>query len=120
MATILLPRPAQSQPGRLRGIRLGVTLAVTVWFLLVVSLGAVGAFVDCPGAPPFAIADYSNPVEGGKQKDIQEITFRHIESETVVQDLERRMDAAKEPEMREYVELAMGEVLAASVAARAK
>jgi hypothetical protein len=29
---------------------------VTVWFLLVVSLGAVGAFVDCPGAPPFAIA----------------------------------------------------------------
>jgi C-terminal processing protease CtpA/Prc len=38
-------------------------------------------------APPFAIADYSNPVEGGKQKDIQEITFRHIESETVVQDL---------------------------------
>ncbi|HKD65354.1 MAG TPA: hypothetical protein VKB84_00840 [Candidatus Binataceae bacterium] len=41
-------------------------------------------------------------------------------AETVVQDLERRMDAAKEPEMREYVELAMGEVLAASVAARAK
>jgi len=41
-------------------------------------------------------------------------------AETVVQDLERRMDAAEEPEMREYVELAMGEVLAASVAARAK
>ena len=56
MATILLPRPAQSQPGRLRGIRLGVTLAVTVWFLLVVSLGAVGAFVASPGTPPLAIA----------------------------------------------------------------
>ena len=41
-------------------------------------------------------------------------------AETVVQDLERCMDAAEEPEMREYVELAMGEVLAASVAARAK
>jgi hypothetical protein len=43
LATTLLPRQAQSQPDRLRGIRPGVTLAVTAWFLLVVSLGAAGA-----------------------------------------------------------------------------
>jgi hypothetical protein len=41
-------------------------------------------------------------------------------AEMVVQDLERRWDAALEPELREYMELAIGEVLAASVAARAK
>jgi hypothetical protein len=40
--------------------------------------------------------------------------------EMVVHDLERRMEAAREPELREYTEQAIGEVLAASVAARAK
>ena len=54
MATTVLRRPAESQP--LSGIRLGVTLALTIWFLLVVSLGAAGAFVGRPGTPPFAIA----------------------------------------------------------------
>jgi hypothetical protein len=38
----------------------------------------------------------------------------------VVEDLERRRDAAREPQLREYIELAIGEVLDASVAARAK
>ena len=41
-------------------------------------------------------------------------------AEMLVQDLERRRDAAREPELREYMELAIGEVLDASVAARAK
>jgi len=56
MATTVLPRPAESQPTGLSGIRLSVTLALTVWFLLVVSLGAAGGFVGRPGTPPFAIA----------------------------------------------------------------
>ena len=41
-------------------------------------------------------------------------------AEMVVHDLERRRDAAREPELREYMEAAIGEVLAASLAARAK
>ena len=56
MATTVLPRPAESQPTGLSGIRLSVTLVLTVWFVLVVSLGAVGAFVGPPGTPPIAIA----------------------------------------------------------------
>jgi hypothetical protein len=56
MAATVLPRPAESQRIGLSGIRLSVTLVLTVWFLLVVSLGAVGAFVARPGIPPVAIA----------------------------------------------------------------
>ena len=56
MASTVLPRPAESQPTALSGIRLSVTLVLTVWFLLVVSLGAVGAFGTRPGTPPFPIA----------------------------------------------------------------
>ncbi len=56
MATTVLPRPTESQPAGLSGVRLGVALVLTVWFLLVVSLGAVGAFVAPPGTPPFPIA----------------------------------------------------------------
>ena len=46
MATTVLPRPAASQPTGLSGIPRSVTLALAAWFLLVVSLGAVGAFVS--------------------------------------------------------------------------
>ena len=56
MATTVLPRPVESQPGALSAIRLSVTLVLTVWFLLVVSLGAAGIFVARPGIPPFPIA----------------------------------------------------------------
>jgi len=35
---------------------LSVILVLSIWFLLVVSLGAIGAFVGRPGTPPFAIA----------------------------------------------------------------
>jgi hypothetical protein len=56
MGTTVLPRPLESQPTGLGGIRLSVTLVLTVWLLLVVSLGSVGAFVARPGTPPFAIA----------------------------------------------------------------
>jgi hypothetical protein len=56
MTAIVLPRPAESQPSGPRGIRLAVTIALTAWFLLVVSLGAVNAFVGPPGTPPLPIA----------------------------------------------------------------
>jgi hypothetical protein len=56
MATTVLPRPGETQPSWLSGIGLSVTLVLTAWFLLVVSLGAVGAFVSRPGTPPLGIA----------------------------------------------------------------
>jgi hypothetical protein len=56
MATTVLPRPPESQTAGLGGVRLNVTIVLTVWFLLVVSLGAVGAFVAPPRTPPFPIA----------------------------------------------------------------
>lgn len=56
MASTVLPRPAESQPSWLSGIGLTVTLVLTAWFLLVVSLGAVGAFISRPGTPPVGIA----------------------------------------------------------------
>src|SRR6201993_1139228 len=56
MATTVLPRPVESQPSGLSGIRLSVILVLIAWFTLVVSLGAVGAFVARPGTPPVGIA----------------------------------------------------------------
>ena len=41
-------------------------------------------------------------------------------TQMVVEDLESRRDVAREPQLREYMELAIGEVLDASVAAHAK
>jgi hypothetical protein len=38
----------------------------------------------------------------------------------IAEDLQRRLDFAKEPDLREYLELAIGDVFEASVAARAK
>jgi hypothetical protein len=56
MTTIVLPHPAKSQPGARSRIRLAIVIALTIWLLLVVSLGAVGAFVGPPGTPPLPIA----------------------------------------------------------------
>jgi hypothetical protein len=56
MTTTVLPRPTESQSTGLSGTRLSVTLVLTTWFLLVVSLGAFGAFVARPGKPPIPIA----------------------------------------------------------------
>ncbi len=41
-------------------------------------------------------------------------------AERVVDDLERRRDAAREAQLREYLELAIGEVVDAAAAARAQ
>jgi len=56
MTTTVLPRTAESQPSGLGGIRLSVTIVLAAWFLLVVSLGSIGAFIARPGAPPIPIA----------------------------------------------------------------
>lgn len=56
MTAITLPQPAESQPIARDGIRRVVAITVTVWLLLVVSLGAAGVFVGPPGTPPVPIA----------------------------------------------------------------
>ena len=56
MTAIVLPQSAETRPSGRGGIPLAVALALTVWFLLVVTLGAAGAFVGPPGTPPLAIA----------------------------------------------------------------
>ncbi|MBU6417723.1 MAG: hypothetical protein KJS83_11205, partial [Xanthomonadaceae bacterium] len=53
MSTTVLPSPAESRPS---GTRLGVALVIAIWFVLVVSLGAKGAFLGRPGTPPIGIA----------------------------------------------------------------
>lgn len=56
MSTTMLPPPAGSLSTNPGGIRFGVILVLAVWFLLVVSLGAAGAFLGRPGTPPIGIA----------------------------------------------------------------
>ena len=56
MTAMVLPQPAESQPSGRGTIHLAVATVLTVWFLLVVSLGLAGAFVGPPGAPPLPIA----------------------------------------------------------------
>ena len=56
MATTVLPRPIESQPTQQSGMRQKVLLVLSAWFLLVVSLGAIGAFVAPPGTPPVLLA----------------------------------------------------------------
>jgi hypothetical protein len=55
MSTAVLPRPAGTRPAGNSGISLSVPLVLSVWFVLVVSLGASGAFIGRPGTPPIAI-----------------------------------------------------------------
>jgi len=55
MTTSVLPRPAHLNH-RAERYTLSVSLVLTGWFLLVVSLAAVGAFVARPGTPPIPIA----------------------------------------------------------------
>jgi hypothetical protein len=53
MSTTVLASSTASRP---RGIRRNVYLVLVVWFVLVVSLGAQGAFLGKPGAPPIGMA----------------------------------------------------------------
>ncbi|HEX5352775.1 MAG TPA: hypothetical protein VFW60_01720 [Rhodanobacteraceae bacterium] len=54
MSTTILP-PSTDSAG-LGGIRLGVFLVLAIWFVLVVLLGAKGAFLGRPGVPPVGMA----------------------------------------------------------------
>src|ERR1700731_1758151 len=56
MTAITLSQPAEAEPSGRGGIRRAVAITLTVWLLLVVSLGAAGAFVGPPGTPPLPIA----------------------------------------------------------------
>src|SRR5579862_9353080 len=56
MTTIVLPQSADSQPEGRAGIRLAVATALGLWLLLILALGAAGAFVAPPGTPPLPIA----------------------------------------------------------------
>jgi hypothetical protein len=56
MTAIVLPQSAETQPSGRGGIRLAVAIALTIWLLLVLSLGAAGAFVVPAGTPPLPIA----------------------------------------------------------------
>jgi hypothetical protein len=56
MSAIALPSPADSHSGGRGRIRLVIASSLTVWLLLIVSLGAAGAFVGAPGTPPLPIA----------------------------------------------------------------
>src|SRR5690348_9649967 len=55
MTSITVPHPAQSRPSGLSGVGLAVLVVVAAWVALVAALGAAGAFVGRPGAPPVAI-----------------------------------------------------------------
>ncbi len=54
-ATVLQPS-AEPQPMDGESLRSSVTVLLAVWLVLVLSLGAFGAFVGPPGKPPIAIA----------------------------------------------------------------
>lgn len=56
MTALLHFQPANTEHGVRRGMHLAVTFALAVWFLLLVSFGAAGAFVSRPGTPPLLLA----------------------------------------------------------------
>jgi hypothetical protein len=56
MTAIVLPQRGEPRQSGLGDLRLAVVIALMVWLLLVVSLGAAGVFVGPPGAPPVPIA----------------------------------------------------------------
>src|ERR1700722_10604772 len=55
MSASVLPRAAETTPAGSSGIRLSGALVLSVWLVLVLALGASGAFVGRPGTPPIAI-----------------------------------------------------------------
>ena len=64
MTAIVLPQSAESQPSGRGAIQPVVAIALTVWLLLVVSLGAAGAFVGPPGTPPLGHCDWNCSAPG--------------------------------------------------------
>jgi hypothetical protein len=56
VSATVLPRTVESRLAGSRGISPSIALVLSVWFVLVVSLGAAGIFIARPGSPPVAIA----------------------------------------------------------------
>lgn len=56
MATTFLPGRAEPGSDGRHGMPWAVAIALGVWFLLVASSGAVGAFISSPGKPPLPMA----------------------------------------------------------------
>ena len=56
MGTTAIAPSVGAQPSGLYGTRLSVILVLSLWFVLIVSLGAAGAFISRAGTPPFPIA----------------------------------------------------------------
>ena len=54
MSTTVLPPPSVSTASS--GTRFSVFLVLAIWFVLVMALGARGAFLGRPGAPPIGMA----------------------------------------------------------------
>jgi len=55
METTAFPHPTESSSAPLGGVRLSVIVVLILWFTLVASLGAAGAFVGLPRTPPIAV-----------------------------------------------------------------
>jgi hypothetical protein len=55
MSNAVLSQPTQSRPPALPGTRRGVAIVLAAWFILVMLLGASGAFVSPPGSPPLRL-----------------------------------------------------------------
>jgi hypothetical protein len=56
MKTAVHSRESRFQQPAISHVSLSVSIALIVWFMLVVSLGSIGAFVGPPRTPPIAIA----------------------------------------------------------------
>jgi hypothetical protein len=56
MSAAILPQPAAARPDDQFNIRVAVTIVLIAWLLLVVSLGAAGAFIGRPRTPPIPLA----------------------------------------------------------------
>jgi hypothetical protein len=55
METTAFPHPTESSSAPLGSVRLSVIVVLILWFTLVASLGAAGAFVGLPRTPPIAV-----------------------------------------------------------------
>lgn len=56
MTAAFVPQTREVEPNGRGGVPWSIAIALTVWFALVLALGAYGAFVGPPGRPPLPIA----------------------------------------------------------------
>ena len=56
MSAAILPQPAAARPDDRFNIQIAVAIVLIAWLLLVVSLGAAGAFIGTPRTPPIPLA----------------------------------------------------------------